>query len=307
MIGRVDEDIDEAGGKQRSAGWVAFDASAIPRRNGPKSPAKLRACLDPIRGSLPPAVNPTFDDTVPVLAFDTSTEWLAVALQRDGVVWQRVEAGGARASQRLLPLVQELLRDAGVELDQLGLIGFGAGPGAFTGLRAACAAAQGLAWGLGLPVVPVNTLLAVAAGQHDAAQVLVADDARMGELYWALAERGDGDWRLRQPARVDAPAAAAGSWAALGAPPPCLAGNAWREHRDALAAALPTDWREALRDARDAAPSAPAIAQLARAAARRGEAVDATRALPLYVRDKVALTSAERAAAREGQPRGGQP
>jgi tRNA threonylcarbamoyladenosine biosynthesis protein TsaB len=245
-------------------------------------------------------VNPNFDDTVPVLAFDTSTEWLAVALQRDGVVWQRVETGGARASQRLLPLVQELLREAAVELDQLGLIAFGAGPGAFTGLRAACAAAQGLAWGLGLPVVPVNTLLAVAAGQHDAAQVLVADDARMGELYWALAECIDGVWRLRQPPRVDAPAAAAQAWAALGAPPPCLAGNAWREHRDSLAAELPTAWHEALRDARDAAPSAPAIAQLARAAARRGEAVDATHALPLYVRDKVALTSAERAAAARG-------
>ena len=148
----------------------------------------------------------TFDDSVPVLAFDTSTEWLAVAVQRDGASWQRVEAGGARASQRLLPLVQEVLREAGVALGELGLIGFGAGPGAFTGLRAACAAAQGLAWGLGLPVVPVNTLLAVALGQADAAPVLVADDARMGELYWALAERAGADWRLRQAPRVDAPA-----------------------------------------------------------------------------------------------------
>ncbi|MDE2477295.1 MAG: tRNA (adenosine(37)-N6)-threonylcarbamoyltransferase complex dimerization subunit type 1 TsaB, partial [Betaproteobacteria bacterium] len=104
-----------------------------------------------------------------VLAFDSSTEWLSVALDLgDGRVLQGTEPGGARASQRLLPLVGELLAQAGCTLADVGLIGFGAGPGAFTGLRAACAAAQGLARGLRCPVVPVPTLLAVAAAAEPA-------------------------------------------------------------------------------------------------------------------------------------------
>ncbi len=238
--------------------------------------------------------------STPVLAFDSSTEWLVVALQRDGLTLQRTEVGGARASQRLLPLVQELLDEAGIDRSALGLIAFGAGPGAFTGLRAACAAAQGLAFALELPVVAVNTLLAVAAGQNEAERVLVANDARMGELYWAAAERAVDGWRLLAPARVAAPAAAAAAWAALAGPVPRLFGNAWRAHRCALETELPPDWCDALRDARDTAPSALAMARLAREAHARGEALDAARAQPLYVRDKVALTSAERAALRAG-------
>ena len=243
-----------------------------------------------------------------VLAFDSSTEWLSVALQLDdGAILADSEPGGARASQRLLPLVQELLAEAGLRLGEIGLIGFGSGPGAFTGLRAACAAAQGLAFGLDIPVVPVHTLLAVAASAEHAAMpastLLVANDARMGELYWALAQQGaDGNLRLRAPAQVAPPQAAAMAWVqALGEVPPedvQLLGHAWAEHRAALTAALPVAWRKPLDEALTVTPKAAAIARLARAAHARGESVAAAQALPIYVRDKVALTTEERERAR---------
>lgn len=245
-------------------------------------------------------------DSLLVLAFDSSTEWLSVAVDVDGAhVLQRSEPGGARASQRLLPLVAELLAEAGHALREVGLIGFGAGPGAFTGLRAACAAAQGLARGLGCPVVPVPTLLAVAASAEaraPAGRVLVANDARMGELYWAVADALPGQapgWQLTAPSRVQAPAQAAAGWQAeFGAEPPpglVLCGNAWAEHTPALREALGPGWEPALRGARVVAPQAAAVASLARAAHARGESLPAAQARPLYVRDKVALTSAERA------------
>lgn len=240
-----------------------------------------------------------------MLAFDSSTEWLSVALDLgDGRVLERTEAGGARASQRLLPLVRELLQQSGLALGDVDLIGFGAGPGAFTGLRAACAAAQGLGRGLQRPVVGVPTLLAVAAALPQArdARVLVANDARMGELYWAIAQCVGGTWSLVQPSRVQAPAGAAACWLReFGADPGALllCGNAWPAHAQALGAALGEGWAHALREARGVAPRADALARLARAAHARGDSVEAAQARPLYVRDKVALTSAERAAARE--------
>ena len=240
-----------------------------------------------------------------VLGFDSSTEWLSVALDLgDGRVLERTEPGGSRASQRLLPLVRELLAQSGRALDEVALIGFGAGPGAFTGLRAACAAAQGLGRGLRCPVVPVPTLLAVAAAAEPAlrdGRVLVADDARMGELYWACAECKGGSWRLAGASRVQSPRDAAVSWRQAfgdhpGAMPLC--GNAWAEHAQALGEALGEGWAQALRAARTVAPQAGAVARLARAAHARGESVEAAAARPLYVRDKVALTSDERARAR---------
>ena len=252
-------------------------------------------------------------DSAVVLAFDSSTEWLSVALDLgDARVFERTEPGGARASQRLLPLVAELLSDAGLELRDVGLIGFGAGPGAFTGLRAACAAAQGLGRGLERPVVAVPTLLAVAVAAEPAAhapRVLVANDARMGELYWAVVDAQAASWKLAEPARVQSPREAAAGWLAqFGAEPVsdlCLCGNAWAEHAPALREALGPGWEAALRAARVVAPGAGAVARLARAAHARGESVAAALARPLYVRDKVALTSAERAERAHAPDAGG--
>ncbi len=249
-----------------------------------------------------------------VLAFDSSTEWLSVALDLgDDQVLQSTEPGGARASQRLLPLVRELLAQAARPLADVGLIGFGAGPGAFTGLRAACAAAQGLARGLRCPVVPVPTLLAVAAAAEPAlrdGKVLVADDARMGELYWARAACAAGTWRLAGAARAQSPRDAAACWRREFGDDPgplALCGNAWAEHAAALGEALGAGWAAALRGARTVAPQAAAVARLARAAHARGESVQAAEARPLYVRDKVALTSDERARAKAATSAGKSP
>ncbi|MDE2254197.1 MAG: tRNA (adenosine(37)-N6)-threonylcarbamoyltransferase complex dimerization subunit type 1 TsaB [Betaproteobacteria bacterium] len=248
--------------------------------------------------------------SLPVLAFDCSTEWVSVALDVGAArVVTRREPGGARASQRLLPLVQEVLAEAGIGLREVGLIGFGAGPGAFTGLRAACAAAQGLAFGLNRPVVPVHTLLAVAASAvTDAPLVLAADDARMGEIYWALASRTPaGEWRLQDDARADAPPALSQAWTEqLGDVPRAglaLCGNAWAAHGASLRAVLPEGWQDMLASALTVAPEAAAIAGLARAAHARGESVSAVQAQPIYVRNKVALTSEERMQAREAASR----
>ena len=127
-----------------------------------------------------------------LLSFDTSTDTLSIAVQRGDAVWQHTGAGGAQASAALIPAIQRLLAEAGLGFDTLDAIVFGRGPGSFTGLRTACAVAQGLAFGArngqGTPVLPVDTLLAVAEEarhQHGCTQVLAVLDARMNEVYSA--------------------------------------------------------------------------------------------------------------------------
>ena len=139
-----------------------------------------------------------------LLALDTSTDQLSVALQRtDGQRFAHTGAGGAQASASLIPAVQALLAQAGLSLSDLSAIAFGRGPGSFTGLRTACAVAQGLAWGAGVPVLPIDTLLAVAEAArsaHGATHVLALLDARMNEVYAAeYAWRDAAGWR--RPAR----------------------------------------------------------------------------------------------------------
>lgn len=227
-----------------------------------------------------------------LLALDTATERLAVAVVDGDRHWAADEAGGPLASQRLLPLVFAVLERASLALGDLDAIAFGRGPGAFTGLRAACSVAQGLAFGAGLPVLAIDSLALLAEdafATHGAAAVWVAMDARMDEVY-AAAYRHDGaQWRA-----VQAPAL--WSLAALGAawqrdPPVCVAGTALTAFGPRLPCAaalqLPTPHDRAA-----------ALARLARAAWQRGEAVDAALALPLYLRDKVAQTTAERDAAK---------
>ena len=265
-----------------------------------------------------------------ILALETSTETLSVALCADGACRSRDEAGGARASQRLLPLCRELLAEAGLDLRNVGLIGMGAGPGAFTGLRTAASVAQGLAFGLDIAVAPVDTLLAQAETAFPSLQadgqalpapiteaapggvVLVVNDARMGEVYWELAIAGASGWTALHGPAVHPPEQAVAHWtqalAALPEPgmaePPLRAcGNAWSEHAEALTTALastvcPAPWADALRRAVAAAvsctPSAAAVARLALRMHAAGQTVGPEQAQPIYVRDKVALTTAER-------------
>lgn len=229
-----------------------------------------------------------------ILALDTSTEWCSVAAG-DGDTWHvRDEHAGQAHSERILPLVRAVLDEVGVALSQLDGIAFGAGPGSFTGIRIGCAVAQGLAWGAELPVIAVPTLEALAQQArraHGWNTVVACLDARMREVY-AAAYRfdeasGDQRWRALLEPMVLAPSALrlpAGLDAA------CGAGNAY--------AAYPSLGAELRLAAVDATlrPSGLSIAELALPRLAAGEGVDAAHALPVYVRHRVALTTAEREA-----------
>lgn len=232
-----------------------------------------------------------------LLAIDSSTEVMSIALSRDGATWLFEGEGGAQASQRLLPEVLALLQRAGTPLAALDAIGFGRGPGAFTGLRSACSVAQGLALGAGKPVLALDSLLLVAQDALDdvgdpAADCWVTMDARMDEVYAARYRFDGGRWAVVTPPMLCRPEALEASWAET--PPRCVAGSALAAFGDRW------DLGDALR--RPATRSrAAALARLADAAWRDGAVIDAALALPLYLRDKVAQTTAEREAAQRAK------
>jgi tRNA threonylcarbamoyladenosine biosynthesis protein TsaB len=229
-----------------------------------------------------------------LLAFDTSTELISIAVTRpeggQPRVWQHTGAGGAQASSALIPAIEVLLAEAELRLDDLDAIAFGQGPGSFTGLRTACAVAQGLGFGAGVPLLPVDTLLAVAeearaqqAPQQAELRLLALLDARMDELYaahyvWQHGAWAQGaDYALLKPEAVQLQHSEA------------LAGNVFAEYGGRLPvdAAVPR-WQ--------ALPTAAAMLRLAPALLAAGHAVPAEQALPRYIRDKVAKTTLEREA-----------
>lgn len=226
------------------------------------------------------------------LAFDTSTDVLSLAVARGEQVWTRTLPGGAQSSTGLIPAVLDMLAEADMTLPSLNAIVFGRGPGSFTGLRTACAVAQGLAFGADIPVLPVDTLLAVAEEarwqrvQNGAPEqdllVLALLDARMDEVYsaayqWTLARR---TWQIVSDLQVSAPEKVQANCAVL-------AGNVFEAYGPRLA--LPGERCTAL-------PTAAALLRLAPALWAQGLAVPAEQAMPLYIRDKVANTTAEREA-----------
>lgn len=220
-----------------------------------------------------------------LLALDTSTEVFAIAVQRGGEVLQHEAPGGAQASAALIPAIQRLLAQAGLTLAQLNAIVFGRGPGSFTGLRTACSVTQGLAFGANVPVLPVETLLAVAEDarwQAGVTRVVALLDARMDQVYAGAYEWDGRAWHRHGEIALAAPqdVAVPAGWA--------MAGNAFA----AYGSRLPAGERV------DALPTATALLRLAPGLLAAGQAVPAGGALPLYIRDKVARTTAERAAAR---------
>ena len=222
-----------------------------------------------------------------ILALDATTDMCSVAWT-DGSRWvERAELAGQRHSALLLAMVDAVLREAGIGLRDMDEIAFGAGPGSFTGLRIACGVAQGLALGAQLPVRAVSSLMALAQAS-DARAVIAALDARMSEVYWAAYQRGtDGNqWEVVSEPVVALPGAVSApdgrNWVGVGngfAAYPVL-----RERLDALE-----------RIEEQVAVTARAIAELALAG--QGALGLADEASPHYVRDKVAQTVAERAAA----------
>lgn len=283
-----------------------------------------------------------------MLALDTSTEDMALAVLAGERPWTQLAPGGAQASATLVPLARALLQQAGCDWDSLGAIAFGRGPGAFTGLRTSCAVAQGLALGLDLPLLPLDSLMLVAEDLRAQAcppeadcpwTVGVAMDARMDEVYagvytWVPAPRHPclagppdggtpagpqppGHWQVRWPPALltlpalsacwadaaggtssgpepsggsapDAPPWQPGSAGAGGLVLQAIGGTALAVHGDRLA--LPAGVRQ-LPHQQDRGQ---ALWRLALQARAQGDTVDAALALPLYLRDKVALTTAER-------------
>lgn len=226
-----------------------------------------------------------------LLAFDTSTETLTAAVQKGGLlVAEESAAGGAHASASLIPVLQALLARASLQVADLDCIVFGRGPGSFTGLRTACAVAQGFGFASKVPVLGIDTLLAVAedARQRSGAHRVVALlDARMNEVYAAryahdgTAWTAEGGIVLTRPEALDVPA----GWT--------LAGNAFAAYGPQLPGHAPRV---------DAAPHAAAMLRIAPRLIAAGMAQDAALAMPVYIRDKVAQTTDERAAARAAPP-----
>ena len=226
-----------------------------------------------------------------LLAFESSGERLHVGVAVDEAVWVVERAGGPQASANLMPCVRDVLDQAGIGLRELDAIAFGRGPGAFTGLRAASSAAQGLAWGASLPVLPIDTLMAVAEDARrrvGADDVWVAMDARMGEIFAGRYAWSGAGWVTHAGPALVTPDGLNALCRAQ--PAKWLVGSALPVFGDRLHC-----HQTANIDA-SAGPAASALLACGRAAWARGETVDPVAALPLYLRNKVALTTAERQA-----------
>lgn len=242
-----------------------------------------------------------------LLAFETSTEALSVAVSIDGDVRERFELAPRRHAELALPWAEQLLAEAGIARSQLDVIAVGRGPGAFTGVRLAIALAQGIALALDRPVVPVSTLAALAMrastlplppageGWGEGKHVLAAIDARMGEVYTAaFAMRADGihalsDEAVMAPDQVALPGGENG-WVGVG--------TGFAAADGVLAQRLAS--RFSAIDA-TALPHAADVARLAARAYALGEAVPADQVEPAYLRHNVALTLEQQRALRAGR------
>lgn len=219
-----------------------------------------------------------------ILALDTSTEYCSVALWQDGVIIDRCERVGQKHSELLIGMIAALLDDAGCRMPDLNGVAFGSGPGSFTGVRIACGAVQGLALGAGLQVAGICTLLALAQGSGHT-RVIAALDARMGEIYLAAYEKQHDSWvTVCEPCLCKPDAA------------PVVSGAGWFGTGSGFGAeGLQARYAGQLTGMDAAAvPQAADIAALGAAQFAAGLGMDAEYAQPLYLRDKVALKTAER-------------
>ena len=241
-----------------------------------------------------------------LLAMDTATDRVHLALHDGARVHSVSLPGGAQASSTLLPSMQQLLADHGRAWGEVQALACGLGPGAFTGLRTACSVAQGLALGLACPVMGLDTLMAVAedARQRHPARVAagqrvwVLQDARMAELYVAAYEWDGQRWHEVVPAALWPQDEPARRWAVATADGPglVLVGSGLAVWPESLSPTLLA--RGAHLDDL-AVPSGAALIALAGEAWRRDQTTDAALLLPRYVRDKVAQTTAERLQSRQ--------
>ena len=255
----------------------------------------------------------SYTETMKLLAIDSATDTLCLALCLGSEVHALHVPGGPQASSRLLPAAQSLLHAHGLQWSQLEGLACGQGPGAFTGLRAASAAVQGLALGLERPAVTVCSLMVVAeAARHGAAWVEpcrlhVAVDARMGQVYARAFDWDGAQWHAAAPAAVLQPEAALSAWASE---PPVAGSWGWAgsglacmgDARFDGAAVAGAKLLESEAHTDGGHERAMALGRCAVQAWRSGPHLDAAQVMPAYVRDQVALTTQERQAlALEGR------
>jgi tRNA threonylcarbamoyladenosine biosynthesis protein TsaB len=222
---------------------------------------------------------------VNILALDTSTHACSAALSIAGVTHERFELAPRGHTQLILPMLDNLLSEAGFTLADIDAIAFGCGPGAFTGLRIAAGIAQGIAFGANLPVLPISSLAALAQGARrktGASHVLAALDARMGELYWGAYQcDAQGIMMLQGNQSVCspdfAPLPAGGKWLGVG--------SGWDAYGPALLTRLSTSL---CGYELDCYPRAQDIAFLADAKFGQDAGVKAADALPVYLRNEIA-------------------
>ncbi len=221
-----------------------------------------------------------------ILAIDTATEACSVALNNDGTLFAHFELCPREHTQRILPLVKDVLTEGGVALSELDALAFGRGPGSFTGVRIGIGIAQGLALGAELPMIGVSTLATMAEGawrKSGATRVLAAIDARMGEVYWAEYQRdADGVWHGEETEAVFKPdavtarlSALSGEWATVG-----TGWQAWPDMAKDTGLTL-TDGGVSLPEAQDMLPIAHHQLSL-------GHTVAVEHAEPVYLRNEVA-------------------
>jgi len=225
-----------------------------------------------------------------LLAIDTSTDFCSVAASREGELFSRHEPAVQRQAEMILGMIEAVLAEAGLDIGRIGGIAFGAGPGSFTGLRIAAGVAQGLALARDARVIGVGTLLAMAEAVAEETQdacIVSCLDAHIGEVYFAAYRRSGIAWEEVSPPSLCSPDAVpvvpGGTWVGCG--------NGFAVHGERLAARL-GGCVSTMRP--DAAPTARAVLRLAMPRFAAGEAGDAATAVPLYLRERVALKTEER-------------
>lgn len=221
-----------------------------------------------------------------ILAIETSTELASVAILHGDQVYAREAAGVSTHSQTVLPMVQSVLAQAGLTLAQCDAIAFGSGPGSFTGVRTACGVVQGLAFAANLPVLPIVTLAAMALRcqqETSASDILAVLDARMGEVYWAQYRFDRQVWQTVVAPSLSAPSEVVTQGEVI------ACGNGLAAYATAFATQT---FAQSARSAIQ--PHAKEIALLARLAYIHGQAIAPNSAQPFYLRNKIALTTAER-------------
>lgn len=229
-----------------------------------------------------------------LLAFDTSTEYLSLAINKNGQRFSYDVLAGQSHSQLILPQIQALLDQAGLKLNEMEGIAFGAGPGSFTGVRIAAGVAQGLGFGGNLPVVPIGTLLALAETAQlktNTAKIIACLDARMGEVYHAAYEKIAGTWQtVMEPGLYkpqDVPTLKGEGWVG--------AGSGWKTYTEQLSQVYANQLANASASIQpDLLPNASAILNMAEPVFLSGQAGPAHDAMPIYIRNRVALKTAER-------------